>query len=290
MTTLCLIQKPVVEQLCTLLTVSQLESLFCCNKALLDTFSREKALLSPRMWLLSAKRNTYCCNGFCLCRSICDKIGRSGRLDVVKYVDQICVEMGETAQWQTVFDYACFEGHLPVAQWVYDRHKEDVQIFYYAMDNAAFRKMWDIVRWLHSQPESRCSSYAMDGAAFNGDLPGVQWLHENRTEGCTEGAMDCAAAAGHLHVVQWLHENRTEGCTNRALQNSSFNGHFRTTLWLWRNRREFAALNWTGTAWATWRVFNSFIIAGMNWMEYSTIQHNNFFNAGMNWLGYSMQD
>jgi hypothetical protein len=242
-------QKPVVEQLYTLLTVSQLELLICCNKALFDTFSREKELLSPHMWLLSAKINAFCSNDDCLCRPCWNSVGRSGRLDVVKYMEQICVEMGETEQWQTVFDYACFGGHLPVVKWVYDWHKENIQFDDDAMDNVAFYGMLDIVKWLHAQPESRCSSRAMDVAALRGHLPVVQWLHENRTEGCTEGAMDYAAASGHLHVVQWLHKNRTEGCTDRALQNSSFNGHFRTTLWLWRNRREFAGLNWPGTVW-----------------------------------------
>lgn len=101
------------------------------------------------------------------------------------------------------------------------------------MDKTSGYGHHEMLKFLHSHHDQKCTTTAMDNAAENGHFSVVQWLHENRSEGCITRAMDDSASNGHLAVDQWLQQNRAEGCTDKAVNSAATNGHLDVVQWLY---------------------------------------------------------
>jgi len=124
-------------------------------------------------------------------------------------------------------------------------YRLNIKFNYYEtyMNFVAEKGYLEIIKWLHENQKSFCTTFAMNFAAQNGHLEMVKWLHENRKEGCTTYAMDNAAENGHLEIVKWLHYNRKEGCTTNAIHYAAQNGHIEIVKWLYENRTEGCTIN-----------------------------------------------
>ncbi|KAL2912478.1 hypothetical protein HK105_208050 [Polyrhizophydium stewartii] len=112
-----------------------------------------------------------------------------------------------------------------------------------AMDWAANKGHFNVVKWLHANRSEGCTTDAMDWAASNGHLEVVEFLHNHRTEGCTTRAMDFAVFNFHLDVLEWLHNNRTEGCTSDAMEYAARHNDADIVEFLYKNRTEGDIVN-----------------------------------------------
>jgi hypothetical protein len=138
------------------------------------------------------------------------------------------------------FRYACYEGHLKVAQWLHSLGDVDI----YAQDNDVF--MWTcfnghlkVAQWLVSLGGVDINENAFRFACYDGHLEVAQWLV---SLGCVnihaedDGAFRDACQSGHLEVAQWLvslggvdiHVKSEE-----AFRNACSNGHLDVAKWLY---------------------------------------------------------
>ncbi|EFA80796.1 hypothetical protein PPL_06382 [Heterostelium album PN500] len=151
----------------------------------------------------------------------------------------------EMAQWikvnyplikfpEYLFKEAWYSIQQDMIEWVLTN--TDIKCSAPDVDAIAERGQLDLLQFLHTNRKIVCTTKAMDGAAGNNFLEVVKWLHENSSQGCTSKALDNAAEKGFLHVVKWLHKNRSEGCTSKAINTSIINGHLPVVQFLCENR------------------------------------------------------
>lgn len=137
-------------------------------------------------------------------QSILDKFAENGDLETVIYLTEKGAKCSTNAM-----NCAAGKGHFDMVKYLHFNRTEGCT--YLAMDEASYCNHFEILQWLHFNRIEGCAHRAMDVAAENGNLDMVKWLHDNRTEGCTTIAMCHAGMNGYLDVVKWLHLNRTEG-------------------------------------------------------------------------------
>jgi hypothetical protein len=132
-------------------------------------------------------------------------------LKVAEWLLQKNPEIDTSAGDDDAFCFACYHGHLDVAQWLY---KIDTRItashcaFSWACRNGHLA----VAQWLlQVKPDmnvSACDEYAFCWASANGYLEMAQWLIQiNPTidlTACNEEAFRCACANGHIAVVAWF--------------------------------------------------------------------------------------
>lgn len=139
-----------------------------------------------------------------------------GRQQVLKWVHDVyghVLDNKRAAKQRLCVDDAARSGHIGLLPFLGKNNA-----FYHftsdAMDDSAANGHFQVVKWLHNNTDSACTTAAMDQAAKNGHLDIVRFLHDHRKEGCTKAAMDGAARNGHLEIVRFLFENRGEYCSS----------------------------------------------------------------------------
>ena len=142
----------------------------------------------------------YICNG-----------NSRGAKQILKNHPTIIISVNEEA-----FHMACFNGHLHIAQWVYEL-KPTLDISAkneYAFKVACANGHLQVAQWLYRvKPTLDISAYnenAFRIACENGHLDVVQWLYQIKPSidisADNEFAFRYACEKGHLKVAQWLYQ------------------------------------------------------------------------------------
>ncbi|KAL2913760.1 hypothetical protein HK105_206776 [Polyrhizophydium stewartii] len=133
-------------------------------------------------------------------------------------------------------DHAAYFAIVDDAVWLLEDLIEARDIFkptHSHVELAAEHGCFATVKLLYRHvPGERWSFVVMDEAAASGNLELVRWLHTHRQARCTTRAIDTAAANGHLQVTRWLATHRPEGCTVRAVIGAAVNGHHQVLCFL----------------------------------------------------------
>ena len=116
-----------------------------------------------------------------------------------------------SAENEFAFRGACTNGHLEVAQWLY-QIKPTLDISEEAFRNACYGGHLEVAQWLYQiKPTlniSECNEYAFQCACGNGHLLVAQWLYQVKPtldiSADNEFAFLSACVNGHIQVAQWL--------------------------------------------------------------------------------------
>jgi len=145
----------------------------------------------------------------------------AGDLPAVKYLHRIGIRPE-----RKVFNYACSNGHLEVARYLYEKmgaRSEPQNESGETMAWACFDGFLHIVRFLHDI-KLPYDSDAMMEAARHGHMPIVQFLHSVNAP-ITAAAMNMACGNGQLEVVKYLHTHRLAPYSLQAITFALSNGH-----------------------------------------------------------------
>jgi hypothetical protein len=166
-------------------------------------------------------------------------------LKVAKWLLQINPEIDTSAGDDDAFCFACYNGHLDVAQWLYKidtRITASICAFSWACRNGHLA----VAQWLlEINPDVDIS--AMEEHAFrhtckNGHLAVAQWLlrvkPETNVSACDEYAFCWASANGYLEMAQWLIQVNPAidltACNEEAFRCACANGHIAVVAWFCR--------------------------------------------------------
>jgi hypothetical protein len=186
LTFLC--QKPVVEELCTLLSREQLQAIFSVARQLFIALNKER----PLYVALEATR----CDALQSCRF--------GWLDILQYHYYNGVYTNSYS-WA---EEAAASGHLCILIWL----KEETQMHFSCLTTNAAAKYGhlNVIQWMHNSNIGIWSESAMNVAAIYGRFNVVLWLHENRSEGCSASIVNCVRSNNNYEMALWLERNRPE--------------------------------------------------------------------------------
>ena len=99
-------------------------------------------------------------------------------------------------------------------------------------DYCCYKNKLDIIKWLHQENITGCTSQTLIVAALNGNLKMIKWLLENKQVNCPTVIMDYTASHGHLKVIKWLYENNHATFTEYTIACAASNGHYKTVKYL----------------------------------------------------------
>ena len=135
-------------------------------------------------------------------------------LEIQSFYEQYKLFIDISAENEFAFRYACYNGHLDLAQWLY-KIKPTIDIS--VQNDLAF--CWtcneghlDLAQWLYKiKPTIDISAkdeYAFRGACINGHLELAQWLYQIKPtihiSAEDEEAFRLACENGHLALIKWL--------------------------------------------------------------------------------------
>lgn len=159
----------------------------------------------------------------------------NGHLNVLKWFHQ-----NRKEKWTLdIIAVAAEYNQLEILKWVCEfRRKEAIENSkFYAIDLAAAKGHYEVVKWLNENLDQGCSEDAIDSAAAGGHLNIIKYLWDYGDGGAVF-AMDNAAAAGHYDVVAWLHFFTNVEPTDLAMGEAAVNGHMKIVQFLHRYRDE----------------------------------------------------
>ncbi|KAH9115560.1 hypothetical protein AeMF1_010437 [Aphanomyces euteiches] len=112
-----------------------------------------------------------------------------------------------------LIDWAASAGRLDMVEYIYQATNGSMTTTTSAMDMAATNGHLNVLQWLHTHRQGRCTVAAVRGAAANGHLDVLAWFASVGIHSISSWwieAMTAARSNGHTTIVQWLHQHRVD--------------------------------------------------------------------------------